>query len=278
MRPKDVPAPADGRERRCALPDDPKCASDPRVVCALRYGSKWERRLPSNATPASRTPSGAAAQYRPDLRGVPDLLPDITASVVFEFQRVGRAPRRPHRGRPPGADCAEEDAPLASGAGPLPDILRQPSHGDDRDIELVCFEEGCQTVRTKGVRHFEVSVRESADVAPVRCEHVDRTRGSPHRRSPCSGSRRTPPIGPPRPPTQVGTPTRSPLGVECPRQADRQPPGHLRRSLPGIQRTRWRQRFHRRPKSLAPSDASLSPLRLASGPDSTESTYHRGGI
>ena len=96
----------------------PKCASTPRVVSALRYGSKWERRQPSNEIPASRTPSGAAAQYRPDHRGVLDLPPDITASVVFEFQLVGRAasePVHPVRGSANravhAADVARPSAP-----------------------------------------------------------------------------------------------------------------------------------------------------------------------
>ena len=68
VRPKHVPAPADGRERRCALLAARKCASTPRVVSALRYGSNSERslrpvppRTPWDAGPAFTTKQRFAA-------------------------------------------------------------------------------------------------------------------------------------------------------------------------------------------------------------------------
>ena len=53
----------------------PTCASNPHVVCALRYGSNWERSLPPNATPASCTSSGACRRVTPATTGCQTLLP-----------------------------------------------------------------------------------------------------------------------------------------------------------------------------------------------------------
>lgn len=61
----------------------PKCASDPYFVCALRYGSKSGRGLPSNPTPANCNPSpGAAAMQSP----ATDLPPRTEAGIVPTLQ------------------------------------------------------------------------------------------------------------------------------------------------------------------------------------------------
>ena len=69
-----------------------KCALDPHVVCALRYGSKSGRGLPSNPTPANCNPlPGATAMQSPQ----PDPPPRTEPGVVPD-RKTAAKPGDPH--------------------------------------------------------------------------------------------------------------------------------------------------------------------------------------
>ena len=98
----------------------------------------------------------------------PTLRPSASFSFVVPTIRRGTALRyaRPaERG-----SLSLREALVATRTRTLANILRQSPDGDDRDFELVRFDERDETVRAKGVRHAGAARREGSDVATVRCE------------------------------------------------------------------------------------------------------------
>ena len=95
--------PGGGAARRCCacgwtgtpvrIAGGPKCASDPHVVCALRYGSKSRRGLPSNPTSELQTLGGRCGHARPATR---------SASEDGAGNRVGSDDGGQSVGRPTG--------------------------------------------------------------------------------------------------------------------------------------------------------------------------------
>ncbi len=91
-----------------------KCASDPHVVCALRYGPKSERGSPSNPTPANCNPlpGGCAAMHSPrpipPSRTEPGIVPTRTtaANRFGDPQKSLRFPERSSFGGAQGGAVA----------------------------------------------------------------------------------------------------------------------------------------------------------------------------